>query len=84
MTDITIYTRRLCGYSDAAKRLLAAKCATINEIDATFSPQLRNEITSRSGSRTFPRIFIGENHVGGYDELFSLEGAGKLDALLAG
>ncbi len=82
MPDVTIYTRKLCGYCIAAKRLLADKGAAFDEIDATFSPEKRNEMTTRSGRRTFPQIFIGEAHVGGYAELRSLENAGKLDSML--
>ncbi len=84
MVDVTIYTRMMCGCCVAAKRLLADKGAMFNEIDATFSPQKRNEMMSRSGRYAFPQIFIGDHHVGGYDELGSLESAGDLDAILAG
>jgi glutaredoxin 3 len=84
MADVTIYTRKFCGYCVAAKRLLADKGAMFNEIDATFSPQKRNEMMTRSGRHTFPQIFIGDSHVGGYAELRSLENAGKLDPILAG
>ncbi|HSG93945.1 MAG TPA: glutaredoxin 3, partial [Afifellaceae bacterium] len=84
MADVTIYTRNLCGYCVAAKRLLADKGAVFNEIDATFSPQKRDEMMARSGRLTFPQIFIGEMHVGGYMELRTLENAGKLDPILAG
>ena len=82
MPDVTIYTRMMCGYCVAAKRLLADKGAMLNEIDATFSPQKRSEMMARSGRHTFPQIFIGDNHVGGYAELRSLENAGKLDPML--
>ena len=82
MADVTIYTRKLCGYCIAAKRLLADKGAMFDEIDATFSPQKRNEMMTRSGRHTFPQIFIGDSHVGGYAELRSLDNAGKLDPML--
>ncbi len=84
MVDVTIYTRKLCGYCVAAKRLAADKGAMFNEIDATFSPQKRNEMMTRSGRYTFLQIFIGDHHVGRYDELHSLENAGKLDPIFAG
>ncbi len=84
MADVTIYTRMMCGYCVAAKRLLADKGAMVDEIDATFLPHKRNEMISRSGRYTFPQIFIGDSHIGGYAELRSLEDAGRLDAVLAG
>lgn len=84
MTDITIYTRMMCGYCTAAKRLLDSKGVAYTEHDASFSPELRQEMIQRSNGRwTFPQIFIGETHVGGSDDLHALDAAGKLDALLA-
>ncbi|MCO5145609.1 MAG: glutaredoxin 3 [Aquamicrobium sp.] len=85
MTEVTIYTRALCGYCSAAKRLLDSKGVAYDERDATFSPDLRQEMMARANGRsTFPQIFIGDTHVGGCDDLHALERAGKLDALLAG
>jgi glutaredoxin 3 len=84
MPEVTIYTRMMCGYSTAAKRLLDRKGVTYVEHDASFSPGLRQEMIDRSGRTTFPQIFIGDLHVGGSDDLHELEDAGKLDALLAG
>jgi glutaredoxin 3 len=84
MADVTIYTRMMCGYCAAAKRLLDSKGIGYQEHDASFSPELRQEMIQRSnGSWTFPQIFIGDVHVGGSDELHALEADGKLDALLA-
>lgn len=84
MRKVEIYTTMLCGYCQAAKRLLQAKGASFREIDVTFDPALRAEMTARAnGRRTVPQIFIGDLHVGGYDELQALEGTGKLHALLA-
>ena len=69
----------------AAKRLLDSKGVAYTEHDASFSPELRQEMIQRSNGRwTFPQIFIGETHVGGSDDLHALDAAGKLDALLAG
>ena len=83
MVDITIYTRMMCGFCSAAKRLLDSKGVTYVENDASFSPELRREMVEKSnGSSTFPQIFIGEVHVGGCDDLFALERSGKLDGLL--
>ncbi len=85
MTEVTIYTRALCGYCSAAKRLLDSKGVAYDERDATFSPDLRQEMMARANGRsTFPQIFIGDTHVGGCDDLHALERAGKLDPLLAG
>lgn len=84
MADVTIYTRLGCGYCVAAKRLLDRKGVGYTEHDASFSPQLRQEMISRANGRaTFPQIFIGDVHVGGSDELHALEREGRLDALLA-
>ncbi|QDG75622.1 glutaredoxin 3 [Labrenzia sp. PHM005] len=84
MPDVTIYTRQLCGFCTAAKRLLDKKGVSFKEHDATFDPELRQEMMQRSNGRsTFPQIFIGSKHVGGCDDLHDLERAGKLDQLLA-
>lgn len=83
MTDVTIYTRALCGYCSAAKRLLDRKGVAYTEHDASFSPALREEMIARSGRRTFPQIFVGEVHVGGSDDLHALDHQGSLDGLLA-
>ena len=84
MANVTIYTRQLCGYCSAAKRLLERKGQAFEELDATFDPELRQTMIQRSGRTTFPQIFIGDTHVGGFDDLNALERAGKLDAMLAG
>lgn len=85
MADVTIYTRMMCGYCSAAKRLLDSKGVAYTEHDASFSPELRQEMIGRANGRsTFPQIFIGDRHVGGCDDLHALEREGKLDALLAG
>ena len=85
MLDVTIYTRMMCGYCNAAKRLLDSKGVAYTEHDASFSPELRQEMMSRAhGRSTFPQIFIGDTHVGGCDELYALDREGKLDSLLAG
>lgn len=85
MVDVTIYTRMMCGYCSAAKRLLEKKGVAYTENDASYSPELRQEMISRANGRTtFPQIFIGDVHVGGCDDLHALEAQGRLDALLAG
>ena len=84
MADVTIYTRIMCGYCAAAKRLLDSKGVAYTEHDASFSPELRQEMIQRSNGRwTFPQIFIGDVHVGGADDLHAMEAEGRLDALLA-
>lgn len=84
MVDVTIYTRMMCGYCNAAKRLLEKKGVAFKEHDASFSPELRQEMISRANGRsTFPQIFIGNVHVGGCDDLHDLDAQGRLDDLLA-
>ncbi|MGD8327189.1 MAG: glutaredoxin 3 [Sphingomonadales bacterium] len=83
MSNVTIYTTMTCPYCFRAKRLLQQKGVKYKEIDVTMSPAKRSEMTQKArGSRTVPQIFIGKHHVGGSDDLYALERAGKLDALL--
>jgi len=84
MTQVTIYTRALCGYCSAARRLLDEKQVAYEERDATHAPELRQEMIARANGRsTFPQIFIGDTHIGGCDDLYALDRAGRLDPLLA-
>lgn len=84
MQTVEIYTSPLCGFCHAAKRLLSQKGVNFAEIDVAAQPGRRAEMTQRAhGGRTVPQIFIGGTHAGGCDELYALERAGKLDALLA-
>ncbi|MBY5353026.1 glutaredoxin 3 [Rhizobium leguminosarum] len=84
MVPVTIYTRQFCGYCSRAKFLLEEKGVEYVEHDATFSPDLRREMIGKSNGRTtFPQIFIGIEHVGGCDDLFALDRAGRLDPMLA-
>ena len=84
MAQVTIYTRKLCGFCSSAKSLLASKGVAFTEHDATFDPELKKEMIQKSnGGSTFPQIFIGDIHVGGCDDLHALDRAGKLDALLS-
>jgi len=82
MTQITIYTKPYCPYCIRAVSLLEQKGAPYTEIDAAFDPDKRQEMMRRSGRATFPQIFIGEQHIGGCDDLMALDRAGKLDPLL--
>ena len=83
MASVVIYTRQFCGYCSAAKKLLESKGVTYEEHDATYAPELRQQMIERAGRSTFPQIFIGERHIGGCDDMMALEFDGKLDALLA-
>jgi glutaredoxin 3 len=84
MPEVVIYTRDYCYYSDAARDLLQRKGVAFREFNATGKPELRREMIERAnGGSTFPQIFIGDTHVGGCDDLYALEEAGKLDPLLA-
>jgi thioredoxin reductase (NADPH) len=82
MPAITMYTKETCPYCDMAKRLLASKGQTWTEIDIEAEPARRAEMIERSRRKTVPQIWIGERHVGGFDDLAALDRAGELDALL--
>lgn len=85
MPSVTIYTTPFCGYCLAAKRLLRDKGVGFAEIDVAGDRDRRAEMIQRArGGRTVPQVFVGETHVGGYDELSALDRAGRLDPLLAG
>lgn len=83
MPDIIIYTGRLCPYCIMAKRLLERKGARYTEIDIDSRPGLRQEVMEKTQRRTVPQIYIGDFHVGGFDDLNALDRENKLDALLA-
>lgn len=84
MKPVEIYTTRTCGFCHAAKRLLSEKGVNYAEVDLSAAPERREEMVQRAnGGRTVPQIFVGDLHVGGCDDLYALEHAGKLDALLA-
>ena len=79
---VVMYTTSWCPYCERARRLLSSKGAQFSEIDVESASEKRAEMQARSGRRTVPQIFIGDQHVGGSDELAALEAAGKLDDLL--
>ena len=84
MPEITIYTTRSCPFCHAAKALLNKKGAAYNEIDVSGNAEERQRMTIRAnGRRTVPQIFIGNEHVGGCDDLHALDREGGLDKLLA-
>ena len=80
MTGIKIYSTKLCPYCYAAKTLLTRKGVKYDEIDVTFDPATRAQMSKMAGGATsVPQIWIGEQHVGGFDELNALDATGKLD-----
>jgi glutaredoxin 3 len=82
---ITMYSTGFCPYCVQAERLLSAKGVTaIDKIRVDLDPARRAEMMARSGRRTVPQIWIGDTHVGGYDDLVALDRAGRLAPLLAG
>jgi glutaredoxin 3 len=84
MAKVEIYTGNWCGFCTAAKRLLKQKGTKFTETNVHDDTTKRAEMTQRSnGGRTVPQIFIGGKHIGGCDDLFDLERAGKLDQLLS-
>lgn len=83
MQPVTIYTSPLCGYCHAAKRLLKNKNVSFDEINVMMNPDMRQQMMARANGRhTVPQIFVGDTHVGGYDDLAALDRQGKLDPLL--
>jgi glutaredoxin 3 len=82
---VTMYATGICPYCIQAERLLAAKgVKSITKIRVDLDPARREEMVARTGRRTVPQIYIGERHVGGYDDLAALEHSGKLTGLLSG
>ena len=85
MPQVTVYTKPLCPYCFRALSLLKKKGVDVNEISVGFDRQKREEMLARSnGKATYPQVFIGDDHIGGCDDLMALDSAGKLDPLLNG
>src|SRR5262245_10358266 len=82
MAEIVMYTKSWCPYCDRAKSLLREKGQTWTEIDIEAQPEQRDEMVRRSHRTSVPQIFIGDRHVGGFDDLAELERRGELDPLL--
>jgi glutaredoxin 3 len=81
--DILIYSKDYCPYCVAAKNLLTQKGVGYEEIDLTQNPELRDEMIKKAGGRTtVPQIFIGSQHIGGFDDLKALDTEKKLDPIL--
>lgn len=84
MAKVRMYSTAVCPYCVRAEMLLKAKGVTeIEKIRVDLDPRERVEMMQKTGRRTVPQIYIGEEHVGGFDDLAALEHAGKLDSLLA-
>lgn len=84
-SEVSMYATGVCPYCVMAERLLRAKGVTeIRKIRVDLEPERRIEMTERTGRRTVPQIYIGDHHVGGFDDLSALERAGRLDPLLNG
>ena len=83
MPHVTIYTKPYCPYCVRAIDLLERKGVDFTEIEAAFDPEKRQEMMRRANGRaTFPQIFVGDQHIGGCDDMVALDRAGKLDPLL--
>ncbi|HXC37766.1 MAG TPA: glutaredoxin 3 [Burkholderiales bacterium] len=79
-----MFATAVCPYCVRAERLLRSKGVTdIDKVRVDLEPERRREMMEKSGRRTVPQIWIGERHIGGCDDLYALDRAGKLDALLA-
>ncbi len=84
MQPVEIYTTPFCGFCHMAKRLLSSKGIAFAETDVSRDRALRIAMAERAGGRrTVPQVFVGQTHLGGCDELYALDRAGKLDQLLA-
>ena len=84
MPTITLYTSAMCGYCSAAKNFLRSKGLEWIEVRIDLDPDARERMLARARRTSVPQIFIGETHVGGYDDLMALHRAGNLEPLLAG
>ena len=83
MSAVSMYCTAVCPYCQMAERLLRAKgVASIEKIRVDLDPARRGEMMRRPGRRTVPQIYIGDRHVGGFDDLAALDHAGRLDELL--
>lgn len=80
---IEIYSSDYCPFCMRAKSLLKSKGAVFNEHNVDGKPKVKQEMVQKSGRHTVPQIWIGTTHVGGCDDLFALERAGKLDGMLS-
>ena len=83
MAKVIMYSTGVCPYCQMAERLLKSKgVAAIDKVRVDLEPERRVEMMEKTGRRTVPQIYIGDTHVGGYDDLAALDRAGRLDELL--
>ena len=82
MPEVVMYSTGWCPYCARARALLERKGIAFREIDIETDAGLRAEMIARSGRRSVPQIFIGERHVGGFEELYELDRSGELDSIL--
>ena len=82
-SKVVVYTGNRCAYCNATKRLLDSKGMLYTEVNVDEDPKLREEMMARSQRQTVPQIFIGDRHVGGFDDLSELNQSGMLDDLLS-
>ncbi len=83
-TIVTLYGNRTCPYCGAARMLLKGRGIAFDDIIVSDDPDLRDEMQRKSGRSSVPQVFVGDHHVGGFDELNALAKSGELDKLLAG
>ena len=84
MAKVVMYSTAVCPFCIQAERLLKAKgVAEIDKIRVDLQPEQRAEMMAKTGRRTVPQIYIGDTHVGGFDDLAALDHSGGLDSLLA-
>ncbi|ANH96129.1 glutaredoxin 3 [Pseudomonas koreensis] len=82
MSEVIVYSSDYCPYCVRAKQLLVNKGVAFEEIKVDGKPQIRAAMSQKAGRTSVPQIWIGDKHIGGCDDLYALERAGKLDALL--
>lgn len=83
MLEIKVFTVSGCGFCVRAKSLLDSKGAAYDEVNVSLNAAERSRVVAQTGHWTFPQIFLGETFIGGCDELYALDRAGRLDAMLA-
>ena len=81
---ITMYTSAVCGYCVAAKNFLRSKGLSWEEVRVDMQPEERTRMVARTGRTSVPQIFVGDTHVGGYDDMMALHRGGRFEPLLVG
>jgi glutaredoxin 3 len=81
---VLMYHTAMCPYCVRAERLLEAKGVTVEKIRVDLDPEQKTVMMQRTGRRSVPQIYVGDTHVGGFDDLYALDQAGRLDPLLKG